>query len=217
MAEKISRGVFFAFEGPEGSGKSTQVELICKDLVFDGYDVCRTAEPGGTPLGGKIRDILLERDEINLGPIAELFLFEADRAQHIEEVIGPALSQKKIIICDRFNTATFAYQGYGLGVDMDIIRVADNAARSGILPDMTIILDMDVATGMGRAMSRGKADRMEKRETGFHDRVRQGYLELAAKEPDRIKVIDASAGIDTVHEAVKREVYGFIERHNRAE
>lgn len=213
MAKKITKGLFLTFEGPEGSGKSTQSELICKCLISDGYDVCRTAEPGGTELGAKIRDILLEKDEIRMGSLAELFLFEADRAQHMEEVIVPALSEKKIVISDRFNTATFAYQGYGLGMKIGLIKDIDDIARGKITPDLTIILDVDVETGMKRAAKRGKADRMEKRCTDFHMKVREGYLDMAAKDPGRIKVIKASGEINEVHEKLKKEVYGLIERY----
>lgn len=215
MAEKIEKGIFLTLEGPEGCGKSTQAELIRKSLVSDGYDVCCTAEPGSTELGKRIRDILLEKDEVQIGRLAELLLFEADRAQHVEEVILPALKEKKIVVCDRFNTATFAYQGYGLGLGTDIIRVIDDIARGQAEPELTLILDVDVATGMKRASSRGKADRMEKREMDFHSRVREGYLEMAAKAPEKIKIIKASRGIDEVHKEVKREVYALIERCNR--
>ena len=217
MAKKIEKGIFLTFEGPEGSGKSTQSELLFRQLVSDGYEACRTVEPGGTGLGKKIRNILLEKDEIRLGSLAELFLFEADRAQHVEEVIVPALNQKKIVISDRFNTATFAYQGYGLGMNMDLIKGMDDVARQGANPDLTVIIDIDVATGMARATSGGKADRMEKRALEFHSKVRQGYLDMAEMEPERIKVIDGSAGIDEVHAQIKKEVDALIERYKRPE
>jgi len=217
VAEKIKKGFFLSFEGPEGSGKSTQLEMLFRRLVLDGYDVCRTAEPGGTDLGKKIRDILLERDEIRLGSLAELFLFEADRAQHIEEIIKPELSRNKVVVCDRFNTATFAYQGYGLGMDMGLIESVDGFCRQGTEPDLTVIIDIDFDTGMARATSGGKADRMEKRAAEFHAKVRQGYLNMAGKEPERIKVIDGSGSIDDVHAEIKREVYALIERHKRSE
>jgi dTMP kinase len=217
VANKLKKGIFLAFEGPEGGGKSTQTELISGHLMSEGYDICRTAEPGATRLGEKIRDILLEKDDIRLGSLAELFLFEADRAQHLEEVIIPALEDKKIVVCDRFNTATFAYQGYGLGLGLDLIRAVDDIARNMTVPDMTIIFDVDVGTGMQRAASRGKIDRMEKRDHDFHARVRKGYLDMASKEPGRMKVIKTSLGIEETHEEVKKEVYALIERCNRPE
>jgi dTMP kinase len=215
VEEKIEKGIFLTFEGPEGSGKSTQSELIYKCLVSDGYPVLRTFEPGGTELGKKIRDILLDKEEVRLGSLAELLLFEADRAQHMEEVILPALRGKKIVISDRFNTATFAYQGYGLGMDMEFIEKIDETVRGKVTPDLTIVLDIDVVTGIARATSGGKADRMEKRDREFHGRVREGYLDMAKKTPEKIKVIDTACGIDEVHEKVKREVYAFIEGYKR--
>lgn len=217
MAEKITKGLFIAFEGPEGSGKSTQSRLLTEQLQGEGYDVVRTAEPGGTELGKRIRDILLDRAEIKLGAYAELFLFEADRAQHVDEVILPELSEKKIVVCDRFNTATFAYQGYGLGMDMAFIKDMDDAARRGALPDLTIIIDIDPVSGIARATSARKADRMEKRAGDFHSKVREGYLRIAGENPSRMKVIDGSGNIDEVREKVNREVYALIERYKRPE
>jgi len=132
MAEKLKKGLFITFEGPEGSGKSTHSKRVHEELLSSGLDVVHTAEPGGTPLGSKIRDILLEKEDIRLGELSELFLFEADRAQHLEETIGPALKEGKIVLCDRFNTATFAYQGYGLGMDMTMIEWIDSKATKGV-------------------------------------------------------------------------------------
>ena len=124
MEEGLKKGIFITFEGPEGSGKSTQSSRLQQDLIADGHETVHTAEPGGTDLGKRIRSILLEKDDIRLNDTAELFLFEADRAQHVEEFILPAINDGKIVICDRFNTATFAYQGYGLGMDMGNIAAA---------------------------------------------------------------------------------------------
>ncbi|MDP8299877.1 MAG: dTMP kinase [Candidatus Tantalella remota] len=212
MAKELTRGIFITLEGPEGSGKSTQSASLCDDLIADGYQVVHTAQPGGTELGSKIRDILLQKDNIHLGEKAELFLFEADRAQHVEEMIRPALKDRKIVICDRFNTATFAYQGYGLGMDMSLIETVDNAATGGLVPDLTLLMDLDVKTGLKRALRAGAADRMEKRGNDFHTKVRQGYLELAAKYPERIKVISVREKIGDTYELVKKEVYSLIEK-----
>ncbi len=211
MAKELTKGIFITLEGPEGSGKSTQAASLCDDLINDGYDVVHTAQPGGTDLGAKIRDILLQKDNIRLGEKAELFLFEADRAQHVEEEIRPALEDRKIVICDRFNTATFAYQGYGLGMDMGLIETVDNAATGGLVPDLTLLMDLDIKTGLKRAGRTGAADRMEKRGNAFHKKVRQGYLALAAKYPQRIKVISVRDRIEDTYELVKKEVYGLIE------
>jgi len=210
MEKKLKRGIFITFEGPEGSGKSTHSRRLAEELMRDGYDIVHTAEPGGTGLGRRIREILLEKDSVNLGARAELLLFEADRAQHLEELISPALEEGKLVLCDRFNTATFAYQGYGLGMDMDLIGMVDGMATGGMSPDLTVLLDVDAVTGLARAGREGPADRMEKRSADFHERVREGYLDLAAKDPVRMKVVDARAGIEETYGAIKDLVYDLI-------
>ena len=213
MAEKLTKGIFITFEGPEGSGKSTQSKRLCEDLVTDGYEVLHTAEPGGTPLGSKIRDILLKKDEITAGQEAELFLFEADRAHHVRSAILPALEAGKIVICDRFNTATFAYQGYGLGMDMDLIRKVDEIATGGLTPDLTILLDLDAETGLGRAAADHAVDKMEKRGKEFHGKVRKGYLTLAEKDPDRIRVVKTREDIDETYRLVREVAYDHKKKH----
>ena len=215
MAKKLKKGIFITFEGPEGSGKSTHSKRLFGELRADSYPVVRTSEPGSTPLGARVREILLKKDRIKLCRYAELFLFEADRAQHVEEVIRPSLEAGKIVICDRFNTATFAYQGYGLGLDMGLIRKIDSAATSGIRPDLTLLLDVDVSTGLARAGKDRAADRMEKRGTNFHEKVRRGYLELAASSGGKIKIIKVTGKART-YALVRKEVYGLIERYKRA-
>ena len=213
MAEKLSKSLFITFEGPEGSGKSTHSRHLRDELSRDGYDIEYTAEPGGTDLGRRIREILLQKDDIRLSDHAELFLFEADRAQHIEEVIRPALETGKIIICDRFNTATFAYQGYGLGMDMDLIENVDRAATDGIVPDLTILMDLDVDTGLMRAGGESTADRMEKRGKEFHEKVRNGYLSMAKKFSNRIKIIKVMENKDETYSFIREQVYDLIERY----
>jgi len=216
MVDKMNKGFFITFEGPEGSGKSTHSARLYKELLADGYDVVHTAEPGGTELGVGIRDLLLKKDSIRLDDHAELFLFEADRAQHVTEFIKPSLKKKKVVLCDRFNTATFAYQGYGLGICVDLIKSVDSIATDGLVPDLTILMDIDVDTGMSRAKARGSADRMEKREREFHENVRQGYLDIARQCPERIKVINTDGDIDDVYRRVKKEVYDLIGKCQRA-
>ncbi len=216
MEKKLTKGLFIAFEGPEGCGKSTQAKRVYEELSSDGYEAVYTAEPGGTPLGGKIREILLMKDGLAMGNGSELFLFEADRAQHVEEVIRPAIEAGKIVICDRYNTATFAYQGYGLGMDMDFVKKVDGFSTGGLAPDLTILLDVDVVTGLERAGKVGPADRMEKRSVGFHEKVREGYLAMAEASPDRFRIIDVHEDKDRTYRSVKEEVYGAVERHKRA-
>jgi len=210
MAKKLKKGFFITFEGPEGSGKSTHARRLQKELLSLGYDVVYTAEPGGTALGKRIRNILLEKENVRIDAHSELFLFEADRAQHVEEFIRPAIAKGKIVLCDRFNTATFAYQGYGLGMDMGLIRAMDRAALGGISPNLIVLLDVDTKTGLRRATSTRGADRMEKRSVEFHKKVRRGYLALAKKSPRKIKVIKVREEIDATYEAVRRVVLGAI-------
>ncbi len=217
MAEKLKKGLFIAFEGPEGCGKSTQARLIAEDLRSNGYEVILTVEPGGTALGEKIRDVLLEKDDVPINGYAELFLFEADRAQHIQEVIKPAVEEGKIVITDRFNLATFAYQGYGLGMDMAIIEKVDAASTGGIAPGMTILLDIDAETGLRRAGSVGSPDRMEKRSVEFHERVHAGYLTIAKKDPENIKVVKVKDTAGETHGEIKDLVYDLVERYKRTE
>jgi dTMP kinase len=216
MAREIKKGLFITFEGPEGSGKSTHSKLLVASLVKDGYEVLHTYEPGDTPLGKRVRDILLEKDDISLGRHAELLLFEADRAQHVEEVIKPALSSGKIVVCDRFNTATFAYQGYGLGLDMGKILELDKFATGGLSPDLTLLLDIDVDEGLNRASAGKPADRMEKRGGVFHRKVRDGYLAMAAKDPARIKVVPVTGNIENTYAEIREKVYAFIQGYKRA-
>ncbi len=213
MAKKLTRGLFITFEGPEGCGKSTQSRRVYEELLSDGYEAICTVEPGDTSLGRRIRDILLEKEDVMINKQAELFLFEADRAQHVEEVICPALEARKIVICDRFNTATFAYQGYGLGMDMDLVKKVDAIATGGLRADMTILLDIDVVTGLGRANADRPADKMEKRGREFHEKVRQGYLAVAKKDPDKFKVIEVRENRDETYNLVREEVYGLIARY----
>lgn len=215
MAQKIIRGIFITFEGPEGSGKSTQSKGIYEDLIRDGYDVLHTREPGGSLLGEKIREILLAKDSIPLSSESELLLFEAQRAQHISELIKPAIDQNKIVLCDRFNTATFAYQGYGLGMSIDDIKKVDSIATYGISPDLTILLDLDTRIGLERAEAKGTPDRMEKRSIDFHNKVRQGYLLLAEKNPDKIKKVSVEENKEDTYKKVKMIIYDFIERYKR--
>lgn len=189
--------MFITFEGIEGCGKTTQVERLTHTLVARNIRVIRTFEPGGTPAGEKIRRILLDRKNRDLTPLAELCLYEADRAHHVDRVIRPALESGAWVVCDRFYDATTVYQGMARKQDMDLIRMLNHAVTGGLRPDMTFLLDCPVEDGLRRAFRRMRLesdtgqDRFEREAVAFHQAVRDGYLELARREPDRFTVVDA--------------------------
>ena len=195
----MKQGLFITFEGADGCGKTTQIELIDKYLRSKGFETLLTREPGAKGLGTKLREILLHYDG-EVSPNCESFLFLADRAQHIDCIIKPALKEGKIILCDRHTDSTVAYQGYGRGVNIEEIQKLNNMATSGLKPDLTIVFDVDIETSMSRV---GKnKDRMESSGIDFFNKVRQGYLEIAKKEPQRVKVIDSSDTIENIHKKV---------------
>ena len=206
------KGKFISFEGIEGTGKSTQAKLLQQGLLGLGHEVILTEEPGGTLISLRVREILLSVDHTNMKPLTELLLYNAARAQHIEEVILPALNRGAVVITDRFTDSTFAYQGYGRGIDLDLLESIDSIATNGLSPDMTILLDLDVETGLKRNRRINKTDRLELEDVEFHERVRKGYHELAAKEPERIKVLDASVGIEELKIIIARIIPDFIGR-----
>lgn len=196
----MSKGLFITFEGADGCGKTTQQLLAGKYLEDKGYNVLITREPGAKGLGEKIREILLNYEE-DVSDKCESFLFLADRAQHVDIMIKPAVQEGKIVLCDRYTDSTAAYQGYGRQQDLGRINMLNDIATSSLKPDLTIVFDIDVETSQKRV---GKEkDRMESAGKEFHNRVRNGYLELAKLEPERIKVIDASKSIEEIHEEVK--------------
>jgi dTMP kinase len=191
------RGFFVTFEGIEGSGKSTLIHNVANALRPSGLDPIVTREPGGTSLGVALRKVLLSPDMGVIGPIAELMMFAADRAQHVSEVILPALAKGKIVLCDRYSDATVAYQGYGRGIPFDVINVVDMKARDSAVPDLTVLLDLPVEKGLSRVRKRNdlskdiSESRIDEEETAFHQRVRDGYLAIARLEPARFLVLDA--------------------------
>ena len=210
----MKEGIFITFEGCEGAGKSTQAKKVFKKLLSKGYDVVFTYEPGGTEIADEIRHILLNKKfSEKMEPKAELLLYFASRAQHIENLILPSLREGKIIICDRFSDATFAYQGYARGLDMEKIMQLNDFSTNGITPNLTILIDIDVEKGLkrGRKRNNGKTlfDRMENEELEFHRKVRLGYLDLAKKYSDRIMVFDGSLSVDALFE----KIYGEIENY----
>ena len=197
--------MFITFEGIEGSGKTTQIKLLVPVLQAKGYDCVFTREPGATEIGEKIRAILLDASHTAILPLTELLLYEADRAQHVHEVIKPALAANKVVVADRFFDATIVYQGYARGFDLELIQQIHRIVLGELTPDLTIILDLPVHAGLERAWERINSrsdlpeDRFEKEDIAVHEKVRQGYLTLAGNEPKRFQVIDASRDAEAVH------------------
>ena len=184
-------GFFITFEGCEGCGKSTQSRYLSKKLSQAGISVKLTREPGGTVLGDEIRHVLKRRRQDNITPEAEMLLFAACRIQLITEIIKPGLQKDTVIICDRYTDSTLAYQGYGRGIDLPTIETINELATKGIKPDLTILLDIPAHEGLSRKSTRSE-DRFETEDIAFHEKVRNGYLKLAAQEPERWFVIDAT-------------------------
>ena len=202
---------FITFDGIEGCGKTTQIRLAEVWLRERGVSVLATAEPGGTPLGRKIREILLNRGSWAIGAEAELLLFAAARAQHVREAILPALEKGEWVLCDRFADATLAYQGFGRGLDAGFIRTLNAFSGQGLEPERTLLFDLPVETGLARAKKRASGvlpevaeDRFEQEERAFHGRIREGYLALAAAEPERFRIIDGAGSVETVQREVCR-------------
>ena len=203
----MSKSLFITFEGGEGSGKTTQINRLSHTLSQLGYKVVTTREPGGTPEAEQVRDLIVQRDAGDWTPMAEVLLLFAARIMHVTKVIKPALDEHKIVICDRFADSTTAYQGYGHGVDHHLIEEISTTSLGHFKPDLTIILDIDPEIGLERSDRRLAAeqfqvkqreDRYEQLDIEFHKRLRQGFLDIAKKEPTRCHVIDASQDIDTV-------------------
>ena len=199
----MKKGLFITFEGCDGCGKTTQLELLAKFLEEKGYDVVVTREPGAKGLGTKLREILLNYNG-EVSSNCESFLFLADRAQHIDTLVKPAITEGKIVLCDRHIDSTVAYQGYGRGINLEQINYLNNLATSGLKPDLTLLFDVDTETSMQRV---GKnKDRMESAGIEFQEKVRHGYLTLAKEEPKRIRIFDSRKTIEQLHQ----EVLGII-------
>jgi dTMP kinase len=200
-------GIFITFEGVEGCGKSTQARIMGQRLVAAGLPVRVLREPGGTRVGEAIRDILLDPASAGLDARAELLLYEASRAQHVAEVIEPALAAGDIVLCDRFYDSTTAYQGYARGIPLEDVARLNEAATGGLAPDLTIVIDVDPVAGLKRAcrVSEG-ADRLEAEDAAFHERVRQGFLAIARENPDRVVVVPGEGTVEEVAERVEHVV-----------
>ena len=209
--KSMKQGLFITLEGGEGTGKSTQIRRLADVLKQHGHDVITTREPGGTPEAEKIRDLLVKRDGGAWTPLAEALLLFAGRVMHVEILIKPALAAGKIVISDRFTDSTRAYQSYGHGFSLEMIEKLNTLTLGEFKPDMTFILDMSVADGLARAGKRisnanSTEDRFERLGLEFHDRMRQGYLEIAQSDPDRCIVINAGQGIDAIAQELEKSV-----------
>ncbi len=211
------KGTFITFEGGEGSGKSTQARMLAAHLKQKGYDVIATREPGGTEIGDAVRAVLLNPEFNEMGNVTELLLLAASRAQNVHERIKPGLERGAVVICDRFIDSTLAYQGYGRNFDLKLLEALNRLATGGVTPDLTILLDLPVEVGLGRAKAldkleskAGEGDRIEQEDIEFHRRLRKGFLELAAREPGRFKTLEITEGIDATQERVVKVVEGYL-------
>ena len=199
--------MFITFEGPEGSGKSTQIRLLVEWLRAQGREVVLTREPGGTAIGDQIRGVLHDVGNTAMAASAEILLYSASRAQLVNELVRPSLADNKIVLCDRFFDSTYAYQGYGRGLDLASLQMITQFATGGLKPDLTLMLDIDVARGIARRVDNNEEmNRLDLEKIEFHERVRQGYFALIEAEPARWRVIDADRPIDVI-QAELRELF----------
>jgi dTMP kinase len=214
------RGTFITFEGIDGSGKSTQMRMLASDLRVKGLDVLTTMEPGGTPLGRRLREAFLETEE-SVDPLAELLLFAADRAQHVRFLIKPKLEEGKIVISDRYADATYAYQGGGRGFSKEMVNKVIELATDNLKPDLTLFFDLPIEIALSRTKKRTDSgqqkNRMDAETTEFYKRVREAYLELSRNESKRFKIVDASPSIEEIHSKVTEIVIKFIAGKHSAE
>ncbi|MFT9497017.1 dTMP kinase [Anaerosolibacter sp.] len=201
------RGLFITVEGPDGSGKTTQIKKIKEYFTVKGYEVITTREPGGTRIGEKVREIILDKNHVEMDNITEALLYAASRAQHVAEVIKPAVAAGKIVICDRFVDSSLVYQGVGRNLGVALVEGINQVAIQGIMPDITLLFKLSPQIGIQRKFKQGNEDRLEREKLDFHQQVYEGYMQLETLYPQRIRGIDASKTIQEVHE----EIVGYIE------
>ena len=202
----MKKGLFITLEGGDGAGKSTQINNIREYFQSRGYDCLITREPGGTSIGEKLREILLDAGNGEMEAVTEMLVYAASRSQHVRELIRPAVEAGRVVICDRFKDSSLAYQGAGRELG-DIVETVNNIAVDGMVPDITFWMDIDPETGKARAAQVGEPDRLEKEKLDFHLRVYEGFKALQAENPDRIKRIDATQSIEDIRE----EIYGYLD------
>jgi dTMP kinase len=204
-------GLFIAFEGGEGSGKSTQIAALADRLREDGHDVVVTYEPGATAVGSQIRELVLHHTQ-PLGPRSEAMLFAADRAHHVDSVIRPALAEGKVVLTDRFIDSSLAYQGVGRGLPLDEVRQLSQWATRGLVPDLTIVLDLPPSEGLSRVFGRGSADKLERESLEFHERVREAFLTQAEADAERYLVLDATDSVEDLSSRIAAAVTARLEK-----
>ncbi|WP_236248492.1 dTMP kinase [Pseudomonas mosselii] len=205
-------GLFITLEGPEGAGKSTNRDYLAARLREHGVDVVMTREPGGTPLAERIRELLLAPSEERMAVDTELLLMFAARAQHLAEVIRPALARGAVVLCDRFTDATYAYQGGGRGLPVERIAILEAFVQGELRPDLTLVFDLPVEVGLSRAAARGRLDRFEQEGQAFFEAVRQAYLQRAGQQPQRYRLLDAAQPLSAVQQAIDALVPSILER-----
>lgn len=208
------RGLFITLEGIDGCGKSTQREMLAEKLKSRGFEIVVTREPGGTVIGEGIRQLLVSDASVHIAPTTELLLYVAARAQHVAELIRPSVDAGRIVISDRYTDSTVAFQGYGRGLDLDVIESLNRFATTGLKPDLTIVFDLDPNTARSRSVSRpvgGLLGAFDEQHADFHERMRAGYLKMAKNDPSRIRVVDASGSADETHGQVMSVVLEKIE------
>lgn len=203
-------GIFITLEGPDGSGKSTIVKLLSKYLEEKKIDFIFTREPGGTPIGEDIRDIILNNKNIHMSPRTEALLYAASRSQHISEKIKPALEEGKVVICERFVLSSLAYQGVARGLGIEDVKSINDFAIEGVNPDLTLFFDVDPIYALNRKTNKKEGDRLEKEGLNFHKEVYDGYKELISMYPENIKVIDASKSVKETFEQVRKEIKNIL-------
>ena len=208
----MNTGLFITLEGPEGAGKSTQTARLAAWLGDLGMAVYTTREPGAGKIGAQIRQVLLNPENVGLNPLTEALLMAADRAQHVADELRPALAQGQVVICDRYIDSHIAYQGYGRGLSVAWLQDLNKTATDGLLPDLTLLLQLPVQVGLARTKKRGDADRMENEQLAFHQRLHDGYAAIAAAEPQRVCVINAAADEDAVQAQIRAAVGDLLLR-----
>lgn len=208
-------GTFITVEGPDGAGKTTQLQLLAERLTAEGYDIVMTREPGGTRIGNEIRSLILNPAFSEMDEMTEILLYAASRAQHVNELIRPALAAGKIVLCDRFIDASIAYQGYGLGYSIEQVRTINHQATNGLEPDRTYLFDLTVTDSKQRMMERGALDRIEQRDDLFRQRVYEGFMVLAEQEPKRIQLVNANQSIEVLQNNLCQDLLTYLEKRER--